>query len=121
MGGVTDSQQCALWYQWGGRPIEFELADSEEAAARRAVSIDDCDWPCDLLGVQFADGRIIEAENWPAFDEARRREDERYRQINEARPPDTTPKRAVADPFDGQTVMIDASAPSWVGRPTTTS
>lgn len=65
-------------------------------------------------GIQFPDGRMIDCDEWPAYDEANRRrrrmEDERA-----ARKTEPPPTRKVSAPFGGGEVEVEAGTPEWLG------
>jgi len=102
----------ALWYS-RYMSSDYELCDSEDAAAGLGVGMEDSGGAV-VLGVQFADGRTIERDSWPAFAAAQ----ERFRQAEgEARdkPRPVVPEREVLDPFRGRSLKIRASEPQWLG------
>lgn len=102
---------CALWYYRYGP--DYDLQDSEAEAARWAVVLEDGDEPALILGVQFADGRTIPADQWEALAEARTQ----ARQEEANRPlPTPIPTHTMRDPFRGEEVEVEDDSPSWVGR-----
>lgn len=94
--------QCALWY-WRYHSPHYEIHDSEEEAAASALEMTDKaeGWPD---GVQFADGRTVRLDDWPAYREAQARRDKA-----------SPPSRKIKHPFDGQTLTVDADEPEWLG------
>lgn len=105
---------CAVWIWRYGRP-DYELADSEEEAARIAVSIEDAESGA-IAGVQFSDGRVIRSEEWAAFKaESDRRFKEWREQVAQAPAVPPTPKRMVQFPFGSDKVEIEADEPGWLG------
>lgn len=107
----TDS--VALWYARHHSP-GYGLCDSEEEAAELGAGMADSGG-ASVLGVQFADGRTIERDSWPAFEAAQ----ERFRQAEqEARdkPRPAVPEREALDPFGGRMLRIRVSEPAWLGR-----
>ncbi len=107
---------CALWY-YRDHTLTYDLYDDERDAAGQAQ------WMrahCEgvPVGVQFADGRTILAENWPelAADEERARLAEAKRKAERATAPPPPPPRFRHDPFgSGDMVTVDADDPEWVG------
>ena len=67
------------------------------------------------VGVQLADGCTLRVEEWPAFAEYLRKEEEAESE-RRAKPYVPRPKRTVLDPFEGQTVELDVDEPAWLGR-----
>lgn len=112
----NENAQCAVWYWREGTP-RYQLCASEQEAAEYAVNL--LDWEDGLPEyVQFADGRILAAKDWPAYDaEQYRREQETRSYLERKRDNPPRPTRTVLSP-DGQKVVIPADAPSWLGRPT---
>lgn len=110
MSGMDEQQNCALWYvSWGAAQVE--LFDSEADAAHRAAHLADSG-NASILGVQFADGRLIRRENWRAYDDAF---DALMTVPASTEPP--RPTRKTGDPFlRGRTVAVDVDTPEWVGR-----
>jgi hypothetical protein len=112
---VSDAESCALWY-WRHHVCHYELHDNEEEAAAAAYSMEE--WGEGVpVGLQFPDGRVIPTNEWTVYREygQRRRaaEDAEYAALH-VEPP--RPTRRILDPFDGQSVVIDADAPQWLGK-----
>lgn len=105
---------CAVWYEQGNG-VDYNIDDSESEAADCAVILENGDWPADILGVQFSDGRAIPARDWAALTEARERARQREASGSRWTPP--PPTRTVGNPFSGEPVEVDADAPEWLGRP----
>jgi hypothetical protein len=103
--------ECAVWYMRYGTAY-YELWISEAQAVSYAYSLADSEEGA-VLGVQFADGRLIKREDWQALAE---HEQERmralYAQPSTPRPP---PRRPTRDPFDGHQAHVDADDPGWLG------
>ena len=107
--------ECALWYVRYHSP-DYELCESEEAAARLGAGMME-NGDCSVLGVQFPDGRTIDVDNWPAWDEAQRWMDAGYARMEEERARQPKPvMRKVCDPFNGWALEVKATEPEWVGR-----
>lgn len=106
--------ECAVWYmRYGG--ANYELCDSEEDAVRYAYALAESE-EGSVMGVQFADGRLVERDQWQAltdYVEQRWREWRDSESKRSAAPP--PPSRRVRDPFDGQQVAADADVPDWLG------
>jgi hypothetical protein len=100
---------CALWY-WRSHAMDYELFAAEEEAARYAIYLDEYDGGSPV-GVQFADGRTVLVEEWPAIDQARNA----VRESGE-RPATPPAMRTIRDPFSSTDVQIEASEPDWLGR-----
>ena len=104
----------ALWYDRYGQRC-YSLYRTEDEAVRGAIGLEDWEegWP---VGIQFSDGRTLAREGWPAYWEARGRENQRaqdaVRQLLRQEP---RPTRKILDPFDDQTVVVDADEPAWLG------
>lgn len=94
------SPQCAVWYmRYGG--AAYELCDDEQSAVQFAYALADQEEGA-VSGVQFADGRLVERDDWQALSDY---EDERYRAWRDSvanAPVVSTPStRRAFDPFGG--------------------
>lgn len=114
----AEPMECAIWFL-DGRRVDYALEDSEADAADYAVAMEDGDYPTTLIGVQFADGRLVRAEDWRALADARRRRRQREQERRD-NPPPPIPTRRGFDPFDGKPIDIELDSPRWVGRPEAT-
>jgi hypothetical protein len=105
----------ALWYMRYHSP-GYELFDDEAEAARAAVYMG-ADGHAAPAGVQFADGRVIACEDWPAYREAARdmQEAER-RQYEHQVAAQPVPERKIRTPFGGRELNVAADEPGWLGR-----
>jgi hypothetical protein len=104
----------ALWFR-RYMQSDYMLCDGEDMAAGVGAAMRE-DGGAVITGIQFPDGRTVEAENWAAFQAAVR---ERDRAVVEApAAPPARPVRRVRDPFRGDTVDIfGAGEPPWLGKP----
>ena len=105
---------CALWYSSYHSPY-YEICDDEREAAGRAWGIADSGTGA-VLGVQFPDGRLIEADAWPLLEQVTREYEEAGRGERQ-RPRGQPPQRKIRDPFRHWELSVDASEPGWVGQP----
>ena len=107
------NDECAVWY-WRHGCINYELCESEQAAAAWAYNLDDTE-EGSVAGVQFADGRLIKRDDWQAlrFYEA---EQERARRVRPAVRVNPRASRMVLDPFTRERVVVDHDAPAWLGQ-----
>jgi hypothetical protein len=105
---------CAAWYTDDYGQATYELAQTEEQAAQAAAWADGY-W--EVLGLQWASGETVPADQWQAFSEAKRRlrQAEQNRRANPAPPP---PTRRTYDPFRGHDINIETAEPDWLGDPT---
>ena len=101
--------EVALWYKRYGA-MEYSLWEGEEEAAGIAAAMA-ADGEGVPKGIQFPDGRLIPAEDWPAYEAARERR-ERY---EDEWVPEPHPKRKITAPFGGGQIEIDARDPEWLG------
>lgn len=116
MENVSSENSVALWYVRYHQP-DYDLHDSEREAAEAAVYMEDYGHGV-ALGVQFEDGRLIVAGEWPemrAAYERLREAEARQREAWAAAEP--RPVRKAVDPFDGRLLEIDADEPAWLGKP----
>jgi hypothetical protein len=99
----------ALWY-WRYHSMDYSLWDDEEEAAgiAAAMRVDGGGVPA---GIQFQDGRLIAAGEWPAYGAAQ----ERREQYEAEWVPEPHPRRKITAPFGGGQIEIDAREPSWLG------
>ena len=102
----TDELTCAVWYV-GRYWIDYDACTDEADAASEAAALENSDDAPTILGVQFADGQTIKAEQWQAFIDARKRSAAMWAEAS-ARP--TPPMRTIHDPFTGEALEID-----WLG------
>jgi len=104
--------QVAAWRLHLG-VADYDLEDDEAAAAHTAalaaVYSDDT-----VLGAQFADGRIIPAEQWDAYQQELTAVRERRAERSTAPP---LPTRDIRDPFTRRYMRIEETEPAWVGQP----
>lgn len=108
-------EQCALWF-WRHYSLDFDLYDTEEEAARAAVAMED-NGDANVQGVQFRDGRCLDRDNWPAYEQAesRIRQEEKEWAARYAAEP-ARPTREIRDPFKRREVLtVDEDTPGWVG------
>lgn len=98
----------ALWYDRHHVRC-YSLQDTERDAAGLAVSLKEYEEGVPI-GVQFADGRTLTVDQWPAYQQVQAEQDAEWIR----QPP--RPTREVLDPFDGATVVVDADVPRWLGR-----
>lgn len=101
----------AAWYVDDYGQVDYELAETEEEAAKFAA------WASGdgtALGLQRSDGSTVRAADWPAYTEAVRQ----LRQAEQDRRGNTPPipRRRALDPFDGRVVFIETAEPDWLGR-----
>lgn len=110
---ATDA--CALWYErW--HQTRYDLFDSEQGAADYAVYLTE-EGEGQPLGVQFADGRTLKVDDWPAYAARKQRWEENER-ADAARVVEPRPTRKVRDPFTDAVVDVEVSAPGWLGTGT---
>lgn len=100
----------ALWY-WRYHSMDYSLWDDEEEAAGIAAAMVD-DGSASIAGIQFPDGRLIPADDWPAFEAAQRQREQWTEETLRKEPP---PQRKINAPFGGGTISIDAREPTWLG------
>lgn len=101
----------AVWYIDDRGQIDYELAETEEEAAKHAAW---ADGDGTVLGLQRADGSIVPAAEWRAFAEAKRRMREREQERRD-NPPPPVPTRRAKDPFMGRSIDIETAEPDWLG------
>lgn len=107
---MTDTEKtCAVWYMRYGS-MKCYLADDEDRAASFGARLEDLEEGA-VVGVQFQDGRLVQREEWPAYQAARDRSI--YPPLPDCAPP--PPTRRVQDPFVGRVVEVDADSPQWLG------
>lgn len=98
------------------RSVDYELCADEQEAVSYAYQLAESEQGA-VSGVQFADGRLIERDEWQALHDY---EEERYRAWRDSanREPSTPspPTRRVRSPFGDQPVSAPADAPDWLGR-----
>jgi hypothetical protein len=101
----------AVWYLDDYGQIRYELAEDEDEAARYGAW---ADGDGTALGLQRADGSTVQAAEWTALAEAKRklRQAEQDRRDNE--PPPAT--RRAHDPFKGYALDIEVTEPDWLGE-----
>lgn len=106
------NEQCAVWYMHYGSARVVLFANEREAAGFAYELADSGSGA--VTGVQFADGRLVKRDDWQALDDY---EDEVLRSASAraANAPPPPPTRKVRDPFDGQSVSVDADDPAWLG------
>jgi len=105
------SDECLLWYMVHGS-AHAQLCDSEAAAIRRTIWMED-DGSGAVDGVQFADGRYIDRDDWTALEQERTRlEQEMWEAVKASspKPPPSwikspTGRRALIDPEDFRSWM----------------
>jgi hypothetical protein len=106
---------CALWV-WRYSRLTYELYDSEKAAAGAALATEDYGFGS-VAGVQFADGRVVPREDWPAYREAEEAACAASLSLSQVVPPAPVMRRAL-DPFgSGTEVRVFGVDPPWVGSP----
>lgn len=111
---------CALWTVSHGR-AHYQCEYTERQAARTAVAIDE-DGDASVLGVQFADGRVLKKAEWPEYEAEVQRILARVREevARAAQRPSLPAPRVTFVPKAlwkaGVEVRVDASAPAWVGE-----
>jgi hypothetical protein len=105
----------AVWYVHLGRGDYYQLYASEQDAAAAAAGIDLYTDDA-VVGAQFADGRLVDVNEWPAYKAAyaalRAREAERR-----ANQPALPPTREALAPFCRRTIRIELTEPGWLGLP----
>lgn len=101
--------QVALWYR-RYRQADYMLCRDEEDAAGIGAAMED-NGGAYVTGVQFADGRVIERDNWAAFTAAK----DRLIEAN-AEPLPPRAVRTIRDPFRDDLVEIDTGEPLWLGK-----
>lgn len=102
--------ECAVWFMRHGSP-DYELCDNEHDAAGFVYYMAESGSGV-LSGIQFADGRIIKADDWDGPE----RYAEELDRDKAARPPSPPPEtRTVHDPFSRQDAEVFTKDPSWVG------
>ena len=112
---MTEQYTCAVWYVNEPGLLGYELCTDDTAAARRAVYMYDLG-ECDILGVQFADGRVLRRDEWPAYQAAAN--EARCRAAFQAPP---RPVRRIRSPIswaayrDEEIIEVDAGEPLWLG------
>ena len=110
------TDECALWYDcYNWR--RHRLYDNETDAAVAAIALeeDETGWP---VGVQFADGRVLTVECWPAYQSARAQRDaDDKARLEEVTVRPRPAMRKIRDPFDHGAIEIEATEPGWVGLP----
>ena len=105
------SDECLLWYMVYGS-AHAQLFPDEASAIRRTLYMED-DGSGAVDGVQFADGRYIDRDDWTALEEERTRlEEEMWKSVKAAspKPPPSyvkspTGRRAWIDPEDVRSWM----------------
>lgn len=102
--------ECAVWYMRYGAS-SYALCDDEAEAVGFATALDDSA-EGSVMGVQFADGRLIERDEWQALKDYQEQQDAAMRAAP-AMP--SSPMRSVRDPFGGQTVDVAVNEPEWLG------
>jgi hypothetical protein len=108
------NEQCAVWYMRYGAS-SYELCDDEREAVRFAHALEEAEDGV-TSGVQFADGRLIERDVWQALaDYAEKRYREWRDAVSSEHVASPAPTRQAQDPFDGQSVSVDAGDPDWLG------
>lgn len=107
-----DEPTCAVWYV-SRYNIEYDLCSDEDEAAKTAAALYEADDTPTMLGVQFADGRLIKINEWPAFAEAVQARSAMWAEARDRPAPATRPAR---DPFTGAEVAIELTEPSWLGE-----
>lgn len=108
----AEKQECAVWYDGRGG-IDYDLCDDETEAASVAAGLYESDDAPTILGVQFADGRLVKADQWEAFTQAKKAQAAMWAEAY-ARP--RPAMRTVRDPFTGEAVDVEADEPGWLGR-----
>lgn len=110
---MSDDQRVAVWMDHYHAPYA-EVCDTEQRAADFAAAVES-NGESSVAGVQFPDGRLVHAERWAAFAEARERllaaqklRDEEFA----ANPP---PVREVEAPFGLGTAVVSPDDPDWLG------
>jgi len=109
------TSECAVWYM-RHYSAYYELCEDEQQAVSYAYALVDAGEGA-VLGVQFADGRLVERDEWQALADY---QNERYSawrdsvRAAEALPP-PPPPRQVRDPFEGHEASVDAGDPDWLG------
>ena len=119
MSDYDPTTECALWV-WRHWNLTVEMYNTERDAARAAMGIEDQGTGA-VEGVQLADGRTIDRENWPLLDELREAEVARIREMVARMTPTTVGRRGIdiTSPFDSVGVAewkADEPPPAWVGR-----
>lgn len=102
---------CAVWYV-GRYGVDFDTCTDEAEAASVAAGLHNGDEAATILGVQFADGRLVKAEEWQAFADARKRSAAMWAEAA-ARPQPAT--RTIRDPFTGEALEVEVDEPDWLG------
>jgi hypothetical protein len=102
----------AAWYIDDRGQIDYELAETEEEAAKLAAW---ADGDGAALGLQCADGTLVPAAQWRGFAEAKRHLLELDQQRRDD-PPPSIPTRQAKDPFTGRAIHIETAEPDWLGE-----
>jgi len=111
---MAGPEYVALWYMRSHSP-GYELCVDEREAAGCAWAMQDSGSAAPL-GVQFSDGRLIDADHWPLLDQVTRE----YHAADEHRASEPEPpQRNICDPFGGRDLTVAESEPAWLGKPAT--
>lgn len=110
--GTEPTYTCAVWYLDDYGQIDYELAETEDEAAKFAAW---ADGDGTALGLQRVDGTTLPAADWRAFADAKRRQREAEQERRD-NPPPPIPTRRSADPFKGYALDIETTEPEWLGE-----
>ena len=103
------SGEVALWYK-RYHSMEYSIWEGEEEAAGIAAAMA-ADGEGVPKGIQFPDGRLIPADEWPAYEAAQRARE----QYEAEYVPEVRPQRKITAPFGGGQISIDDREPAWLG------
>lgn len=109
--------ECALWY-WQYGSVHVSMCEDEREAAEEAHAMQDGEWGAPA-GVQYADGRYVDRNEWAEYEaEFQRRRERMDAEIRAESQRPKPPRRTVVPPFDarGKTASVPVDAPSWLGR-----
>jgi hypothetical protein len=108
---------CAVWY-YRHHVVYYELCGDEDEAVSYANSLSEHGEGA-TVGVQFADGRFVERDDWTALDDYEREQAARWRAEYEAErlnPPPPRLTRSVHPPWDTKdTAVVEPGDPAWLG------
>jgi hypothetical protein len=112
---MTTEYSVAVWYVNDEARAAYDLFHTEPDAALSAAGLEFSQGRGSVLGVQFADGRLVPATDWSALEVGR----QRRREFEAARAAavDAEVFRTVRDPFTSAEVEVTGDDPAWLGLP----